>query len=207
VQRGWQRQSKREVRNCCPCSHAYIALFPGRRRTAWQLPRVQIVTSAAKKLAYQSNLRILSHDNSKTHLHHALNCHCHARSISIAIAHIRCSAWWLFPNDFHKQECPSLTAGKFVSITCTNPVLTGRMRYCNYLDVRFVYSLNLRKLIARPFFLRPGNEAKAYIGRYGEVLIQEVLVQFIRDSRCWSVNLFPSGYPLLRLTFDRFVDQ
>ena len=32
---------------------------------------------------------------------------------------------------------------------CTNPVLTGLKRYCNYLDITSVYSLNSQKLPGR----------------------------------------------------------
>ena len=62
-----------------------VPSFPGRRRMAWRLPRVQTVTSLPESCQYQSNFGTLSHDNSKTQLHHALKCHGHAHSISIVI--------------------------------------------------------------------------------------------------------------------------
>ena len=146
MQRDWQRQSKREVRSCCPCSQAYIASFPGRRRNGLATSMSSNCYFRCQSWQYQSNFRILSHENRKTQLRQALNCHSHTHSISIVIARIGALHDDCFSNDFHKQERPVLTAGKFVSITCTNPVLIGRMRYCNYLNVRSVYSLNLWKL-------------------------------------------------------------
>ena len=114
-----------------------------------------------------SNFRTQSHDNRKTQLCHALTCHSHAHSISQRLLN-RPSVGALhhdvFLNDFYfhfssrtdskqLQESPIFTPEKIVSITCTNPVLTGPMRYCNYRDIT---SVNLRKF---PFILRPGNKA------------------------------------------------
>ena len=120
--------------------HAFLCLasFPDCRRNG-------LATSTSsncyfrcqKSWQYQSNFRMLSHDNSKTKLCHALNCHSHAHSISIAMLdwasmgalHDDCFSKDLYltsvvePTEnscFHEQESPILTAGKIVSITCIN---------------------------------------------------------------------------------------
>jgi len=90
-----------------------------------------------------------------------------ARAISIAIAqsrYCRHSARWFYLNNFtsvveptanicfHEQKSPILKK----CITCTNLVLTGWMRYCNYCDVMAVYSLNSQN--SQAVLLQPGNE-------------------------------------------------
>ena len=44
------------------------------------------------------------------------------------------------------------------------------MNYCNYRDVTSVYSLNSQ--VARPFLVRPGNEASTYMSDFDKVYLR-----------------------------------
>jgi len=44
------------------------------------------------------------------------------------------------------SKAPFSQLEKIVNIMCTNPVLTGPMKYCNYWNIISVYSMNSQKL-------------------------------------------------------------
>jgi len=126
--------------------------------TAWQLPRVQTVASTARKLAIPINFRT-THDNSKTQLRDALNRHSHTHSIaircSIALVLVLCTMIFVGMTSTCTSQTVASMSWKIVSITCTNPVSTGWMRYWNYND-RIQFEL---AEVARPFLLQPGNKS------------------------------------------------